>query len=95
MNAVFTIYENEICELSSGIHLTKRNIHTTHFGTDIISSLRSKIKKLVSDKIKNNSTLAVFKHWSIGNCPWKLCQVLIQDLGFVKPVQISNGTHAK
>ena len=95
MNAVFTFQENEIYELSFGIHLTKRNTHTTHFGTDIISSLRSKIKKLISDKIKNNSTLAVFKPWSIGNFPWKLCKMLIQDLDFVKPVQMSNGTHAK
>lgn len=52
MNAVFTFQENEIYELSFGIHLTKRNTHTTHFGTDIISSLRSKIKKLISDKKK-------------------------------------------
>ena len=87
MNEVFTFPENEIYELRSGIHLAKKNMHTKHHGTDIISSLRLKIKKLIPDKIKA-SPLAVFqskvKSWSIGNCPCRLCKVLVQDLGFAE-----------
>ena len=48
----FLLQENKIYELRSGIHLPNRNMHTTHFGTGFVSNLRSKIWKLIPDKIK-------------------------------------------
>ena len=58
---VFIFQENENYSLRSGTHLTNRNIHTAYFGTDTITNLGPKIWKLVPDKIKNASSLLVFK----------------------------------
>ena len=61
MNEVFNFQENESYNLKSGIHFASRNMYTTHFGTDTISSLGPKLWKLISDKIKHASTLSTFK----------------------------------
>ena len=67
--------------------MANRNMHTTHFGTDAISNLGPKIWKLIPDKIRNASTLSVFKskikYWSIDNCPCRLCRVFAKGLHFV------------
>ena len=36
MNKVFNFQENKTYNLSIGIHLASKNIHTAHFGTDTI-----------------------------------------------------------
>ena len=64
-------------------------MHTTHFGTDVILNSEFKIEKLIPDKIKNTSTLSVFKSkiksWSIDSCcPCRLCKVFVKHLGFVE-----------
>ena len=65
-------------------------MHTVHFGTDTITNLGPNIWKLVPDKIKNASSLLVFKSrtktWTTGNCP---CRP-VKDLGFSEVFQISN-----
>ena len=65
-----------------------RNIHTTHFGTDTNTNLGSKIWKLVSDEIKNASSLLIFKYriktWTTDNCYCRLCKIFIKDLGFIE-----------
>ena len=85
---VFNFQENERYILSSGIYLARRNIHTAHSGTDTISSLRPKLWKLISDKIKHASTLSAFKakikSWTINNCPSRLCKIFVKDFGFVE-----------
>ena len=85
---VFNFQENERYILSSGIYLARRNIHTAHSGTDTISSLRPKLWKLISDKIKHASTLSAFKaknkSWTISNRPCILCKVFVKDLGFAE-----------
>ena len=58
MNEVFNFQENESYNLRSGIHLAIRKMHTTHFGTDTVSSLGPKLWKLIPDKIKHASTLS-------------------------------------
>ena len=71
-NEVFNFQENESYNLRSGIHLTSRNMHIAHFGVNTISSLGSKLWKLVPDKIKHASKLSAFKannkSWTINNC---------------------------
>ena len=58
---VFIFQENKNYNLRSGPHLTTRNIHTAHFGTDTITNLGPKIWRLVPDEIENASSLLVFK----------------------------------
>ena len=43
MNEDFTFQENESYNLTSGINLPSRYMHTTHFGTDTIPSLGPKL----------------------------------------------------
>ena len=68
---IYNFQENESYNLRSGIHLASRNMNTAHFGTDNISSLGPKLRKLIPDKIKHASTLSAFKakikSWTINN----------------------------
>ena len=86
MKKVYIFQENENYNLKSGTHLMNRNIHTAHFGT--ITNLGPKIWKLVSDKIKNASSLLVFKSRiktsTTDNCPCRLCKTFVKDLGFIE-----------
>ena len=50
MKEVFIFQGNENYNLRSVIHLTNRNIDTEHFGTDVITNLGPKIRKLVPVK---------------------------------------------
>ena len=89
MSKVFTFQENERYNLRSGIHLASRNmLHTTHFGTDTISSLGLKLRKIIPDKIKNASTWSAFKtkikSCTINNYPRGLYKIFVKDLGFVE-----------
>ena len=61
MLEVFNFQENGCYNLRKGIHLTSRNMHTAHFGTDTISSSGPNLWKLISDKIKHALTLSAFK----------------------------------
>ena len=74
--------------LRSGTHLMNRNIHTSHLGTDTNTNLGPKIWKLVTDEIKNASSLLVFKYriktWTTDNCPCRLCKTFVKDLGFIE-----------
>ena len=73
MKENFFFQENENHNLMSGKHLMNRNIHTAHFGTDTITTLGPKVWKLAPDKIKNTSSLLVFKSriktWTADHCP--------------------------
>lgn len=84
MNLLFK--KTKICELSSGINVANRHMHTSRFGADSMTNLGSRIWKLIPDKIKNGSTLPVFtsrvKIWNIGYCPFGICRRFVKDLGF-------------
>ena len=86
MHKFFKIQENESYNLSKGIHLASRNMHTAHFSTDTISSSGPNLWRLISDKIKHASILSAFKakdkSWMISNCSCRLCKILVKDLGF-------------
>ena len=64
--------------LSSGNHLTRRNIRTTHYGIETISNLGAKMRDLLPEKIKKASSQSVFKtkikKWIPKKSPCKLCQ---------------------
>ena len=73
MKEVFIFQENENHNLMSGKHLMNRNIHTSHFGTDTITTLGPKIWKLAPDEKKKTSSFIVFKSriktWTSDHCP--------------------------
>ena len=94
MKEVFNFQENESYNLRSGIHLASRNTHIADFGTDIIGP---ELWKLITDKIKHDSTLSAFKakikSWTINNCPCRLCKYLLRILVLLKFVQVSSRIH--
>ena len=53
MKEFFIFHENPTYSLSSGNHLTRRNIRTTHCGIETISNLGAKIWDLLPEEIKN------------------------------------------
>ena len=57
MSEVFNFQENERYKLRTVIHLPSRNKLTARFGSDTISSLGPKLRKLMPHKIKHASTL--------------------------------------
>ena len=64
-------------------------MNTAHYGTDTISNLRCKLRKLIPDKINHAPALAAFKdkidkYWTINNCPSRLCKIFVKYLGFVE-----------
>ena len=72
-----------------------------HSGTDT-NNLGLKIWKLVPDKLKNASSLLVFKSriktWTTGSCPCRLCKTYVKDLGFILDSlskSLTNGIHAR
>ena len=97
MNEDFTFQENESYNLTSGINLPSRYMHTIHFGTDTIPSLGPKLWKLIPDKIKHASTFSGFKFkikfWTINKCLSKLCKIFDRILVLLKFVKVSNGMH--
>ena len=61
MKEIFIFHENPTHNLRSGNHLARRNILTTHSGTETISNLGAKIWDLLPEEMKNASSLSVFK----------------------------------
>ena len=82
----FIFQENNNYNLRGGTHLVNRNIHTVHFGTDTATDLEPKIRKLVTDEIKNTLSLSAFKSRAktstINDCPCRLFKTFVKYLGF-------------
>ena len=72
-------------------------MYTAHFGTDTISSLGPKLRKLIPDKIKHTSTLSALKPRSNLRPPTTAhvyyAKYLLRILVLLKFVRVSNGIH--
>ena len=62
-------------------------IKTVYHGSESISFLCPKIWNMLPDKLKNASSLEVFKasikSWKPENCPCRLCRLYVQNVGFI------------
>ena len=62
-------------------------IRTVYHGSESISFLGPKIWNMLPDKLKNASSLEVFKasmkSWKPENCPCRLCRLYVQNVGFI------------
>ena len=62
-------------------------ISTVYHGSESISFLGPKIWNMLPDKLKNASSLEVFKasikSWKPENCPCRLCRLYVQNVGFI------------
>ena len=87
MKEIFVCQENETCNLRSGNPLARNNMRTTQYGIDSVSNLGAKLWNLLPGRIKNSSSLTVFKNkirkWTPEKCPCKLCQTYIKSIGYI------------
>ena len=87
MKEIFVFQENDTYNLRSGNHLARKNIRTTQYGIESVSSLGAKLWNLLPGEIKNSSSLTVFKNkirnWIPEKCPWKLCRTYIKNVRYI------------
>ena len=63
------------------------NVHSVYNGTETISHRGPQIWALVPEDIKKSKSTAEFKklirNWKPNNCPCRLCNIYITNIGFV------------
>ena len=74
----FPLSENSRYNTRNKRAFHSREIRTVHFGSETLSHLAPKIWELVPEEIKN-----AIKKWKLANCPCRLCQTYIFQVGFV------------
>ena len=84
MQDVFKVNRNENYQLKRDFD--GRNISSVQFGIKSLMYLAPKIWSLVPEDIKIESSLITFKKriksWIISNCPCRLCEPYVENLGF-------------
>ena len=87
MSEVFDFCENKNYNLRSGTHPSRPKLHTTHYGTEPLSNLGTKIWDLIPKNIKELDKLSSFKtkfkKWIPEKCPCRLCKSYIAQVGVV------------
>ena len=62
-------------------------IRTVYYGSGGISFLEPKIWNILPDRFENANSIEAFKiqieNWKPKNCPCRLCNVYVQNVGFV------------
>ena len=73
--------------LRNNVHFITPQIRTVYHGSESISFLGPKIWNILPDRLKNATSLEVFKikikKWKPQNCPCRLCRAYVQNVGFV------------
>ena len=87
MNEIFTFFENNTNNLSSGMHLSRVNMHSTQYDTESIGYLGAKIWDFGPVHMKDLKTLSTFKNqiknWIPKDCLCRLCKVYVAQVGFL------------
>ena len=85
MKKAFPFNENTSYNTRNKRKFHSRSIKSVTFGTETLSHLASKIWELVPVEIKNvfASFKRAIKKWEPINCPCRLCQTYVFQVGFV------------
>ena len=87
MTKIFKFSDNATHNLRNGQVLERRHNRTTNFGAESTSTLGAKISALVPENLKQLTSLNSFKQgikkWNPSNCPCQLCEIYVQNLGFI------------
>ena len=87
MTEIFKFCDNSTHSLRSGQVLEGRHNRTNNFSVESISTLGTKIWALVSENLRQSTSLNSFKQgikkWNPSNCPCRLCKIYIQNVGFI------------
>ena len=86
MNSVFNLKENNRCSLRNVYELYSRNPRTVKYGTETISYFAPKVWSIVTQPIKESTSIHSFKtkirKWK-PDCPCRFCKKYLQYVGFV------------
>ena len=67
--------------------LNRSNINSVKYGTEKITSLSAKIRKILPNNYKELPSLSTFKskikNWETDECPCIVCKTYIQRVGFI------------
>ena len=70
------ISENNSCNLGCGVTVNRRNIRTSKFGFETVSTIGAILRNDLPAELKNAESLKTFKQkiklWSPNNCPFKI-----------------------
>ena len=87
MNNIFKLREENPYNLRHVSEFSRPMINSVYHGTESTSFLEPKIWDILPEKLKNIETLEVFKKeikiWKPDNCPYRLCKVFIECVGFL------------
>ena len=86
----FSIFQNPVHELKSGVHLPTKNTHrnTVLFGTESITNLDAELWNMVLEDKNSSKSLNVFKsnikYWTLNHCPCRISKTCIGQAGLIK-----------
>ena len=89
---LFPLLVTELFEQRNEQHYDLRKnsqftIPPVYHGSESISFLGPKTWNILPDRLKNANSIEVFKmqikKWKPENCPYRLCKVYVQNVGFV------------
>ena len=84
---IFSLSENNFYNLRSGVTVNRRNIKTSKFDYETVSTNGAIFWNDLPAELKNAESLKIFeqkiKLWSPNDCPCKICREFIKDLGCI------------
>ena len=87
MSDKLSLSENSSNNLRSGATVYRRNIRTSKFGFEIVSTIRANLRNDLPVELKNAGNLKIFKQkkklWSPNVCSGKICRKSIKKLRFI------------
>ena len=87
MSDIFSLSENSSYNLRCGVTVNRRNIRTSKFGFETVSTIGAILWNDLPAELKNAESLNIFKQkiklWSSNDCPCKIYRKFIKTLGYV------------
>ena len=76
IRSIFRLSENGSYNLKCGVTVSRRNIRTSKFGFETVSTIGAILRNDLPAELKNAESLKTFKQkiklWSPNNCPFKI-----------------------
>ena len=93
MDNVFRLKTDNPYNLRQAYEFSRPIVKTVYHGSESISYLGPKIWDMLSENLANMENLETFKKeikiWEPYNCPYRLCKVYIESVGFLQKLLIS------
>ena len=84
---IFSLSENSSYNLRCGVTVNRRNIRTSKFGFETVSTIGAILWNDLPAELRKAESLKIFtqkiKLWSPNDCPCKICRKFIEKLGYI------------